>query len=346
MGLGVAGRALWRRVREADLRGQVALITGGSRGLGFLLARAFAREGCRVAICARDEVDVERARRQLERGGAEVLAVPCDVAERAQVEALVAATGRRFGRVDVLVNNAGFIEVGPVQTMTIQDYERALGVMFWGGVYATYAVLPQMLERKSGRIVNITSIGGKVSVPHLLPYSCAKFAAAGFSEGLRAELAREGITVVTIVPGLMRTGGTLNACFKGRREKEYTWFALGGSLPFLSMGAERAAREIVVATKRGEAERILSLPAKLLACFHGLFPEATADLLGHVNRLALPAPDGTTVPERGAEIHERIHSPVLDALTGLGLSAARRFQQGTVPPELLSRSRRDGERAR
>lgn len=328
VGLGLLGRKLIDRLREADLRGQVALITGSSRGLGFLLGRELARQGCRLALCARDEQDLERARDTLERQGATVFSHPCDVSDRSQVERLIAETTRYYGGIDLLVNNAGLIEVGPVQTMTLDDYEQAMGVMFWGVVYPTLAVLPAMLERQRGRIVNITSIGGKVSVPHLLPYSSAKFAAVGFSEGLRAALAGSGVTVTTIVPGLMRTGGYLNARFKGRHKEEYTWFSLSSTLPGLSMDAERAARQIVRAVKRGEAERILTLPAQFLAAFHGLLPGITSDVLGLVNRLILPDADGAgPEAERGKEVHEQVQSPLLDTLTHLGQSAAARFQQ-------------------
>jgi len=327
VGLGLLGREFLRHLREADLHGQVALITGGSRGLGYLLARELAGEGCRLALCARDEQELARARGSLETEGATVFTCPCDVSDHSQVERLIAETTRYYGRIDLLVNNAGLIEVGPAQTMTLTDYERAMGVMFWGAVYPTLAVLPSMIERRAGRIVNITSIGGKVSVPHLLPYSSAKFAAVGFSEGLRAELAGKGITVTTIVPGLMRTGGYLNARFKGRRKEEFTWFSLSSTLPLLSMNAERAARQIVTAAKRGEAERILTFPAQLLARFHGLFPGATTDVLGLVNRLVLPGADGAEVEtERGIEVNDQLHSPLLDTLTRLGYSAAQRFQ--------------------
>src|SRR5437763_6066124 len=109
---------------------------------------------------------------------------------------MVDEVAKRFGRIDVLVNNAGIIQVGPVENMTITDFENAMAVMFWGPVYATLATLPYMRQHGDGRIVNITSIGGKVSVPHLVPYSCAKFAAVALSEGLRAELASTGIRVV------------------------------------------------------------------------------------------------------------------------------------------------------
>ncbi len=325
----VVGRELLARQREADLRGQVALVTGSSRGLGFLLAQEFGRVGCRLAICARDEGELERARADLAAQGYEVLAVPCDVADQGQVERLVAETTRRYGRVDVLVNNAGIIQVGPLQAMTLHDFQVALDVMYWGVVYPTLAALPQMRGRGYGRIVNITSIGGKVAVPQLLPYDCAKFAAVGFSEGLRAELTRDGVVVTTIVPGLMRTGSHLNALFKGDQEQEYALFAPMASLPFVSMDAERAARQIVQATRRGEAERILGLPANLLARFHGLFPGLTADLLALANQVLPAGTNRSNVP--GREVEARLHSPVLTALTGWGQSAARRFHQYPGP---------------
>lgn len=252
-GLALAGREAWSRLHEADLSGQIVLITGGSRGLGLALARQFAAHGCRLALCARDPAELERARQDLTGQGADVLTVPCDVRDRADVGRLVADVTQHFGRIDVLVNTAGIIQVGPVANMSVEDFEAALQSDFWGTLYPTLAVLPQMRGRRGGRIVNITSIGGKVSVPHLLPYSCAKFAAVGLSEGLRAELARENISVTTIAPGLMRTGSFGQALFKGRHDQEYAWFSVGDNLPGLSLSAERAARQIVRAIRRGGA---------------------------------------------------------------------------------------------
>jgi NAD(P)-dependent dehydrogenase (short-subunit alcohol dehydrogenase family) len=167
-------------------------------------------------------------------------------------------------------------------------------------------------------------------VPLLLPYDCAKFAAVGFSEGLRAELGRQGIVVTTIAPGLMRTGSHLNALFKGQQEQEYALFAPMASLPFISIDAERAARQIVRATRRGEAERILTLPANLVARFHGLFPGLTADLMALVAH-ALPAGGRGRGTVPGRVVRDRLHSPVLDTITGWGESAARRFHQYPGP---------------
>ncbi len=325
LGLGALLTRGVRKGRPAELRGAVALVTGGSRGLGLLIARELAAGGARLVICARDAAELERARADLAGRGADVLALPCDVADRDAVDGLVRQAIARFGRVDVLVNNASIIQVGPLRALTRAHFEDALAVNFWGVVNPTLAVLPGMLTRRRGHIVMITSIGGKVAVPHLLPYDAAKFAALGFSEGLAAEVDRDGVTVTTIVPGLMRTGSYLNALFEGRRRREFTWFSLGSTLPGLSMDAERAARQVVAALRRGDRERILSVPAMLLARFHGLFPATTIGILALVNRL-LPSADGPAgATERGAVVQAQMRAPLLWALTRLGRAAARRF---------------------
>ena len=130
------------------------------------------------------------------------------------------------------------IQVGPLEEMTVEDYEESMKVHFWAPFYLVEAVLPGMRQRQRGRIVNIASIGGKISVPHLLPYSASKFALVGFSEGLRAELAADRIYVTTACPGLMRTGSHVHATFKGQHKKEYTWFSIANASPLLSTSVE------------------------------------------------------------------------------------------------------------
>lgn len=295
-------RAL-RRSRAVDLSGQVALVTGGSRGLGLLIARELGRQGCKVAICARDPEELERARQDiLPRGAEAVMAVRCDVSDRAQVERMVEQVEAQLGHIGVLVNNASIIQVGPLDRMQLYDFQQAMDVNFWGSVYTTLAVLPGMRERGAGRIVNITSIGGEVAMPHLLPYDCAKFASVGFSEGLHAELAAAGVVVTTVIPGLMRTGGHRHAFFKGKREREYAWFAAGDQAPIIAMSAKRAAWRIVEACRRGEAVVTLTWQAKLLRVFHALLPGLTDEMMALVNR-ALPGPgnDGQ-FPLRGETV--------------------------------------------
>ena len=288
-----AAAVLWSRGRRAwrGFRGRVALVTGGSRGLGLELARELGRRGARVAICARDADELEAARAALEAEGVDALALVCDVSIASQVDALVAQVRARLGDVEVLVNNAGTIQVGPLETMTPEDFESSLATHFRGPLHASVAVLPSMRERRDGRIVNVASIGGRVAVPHLLPYTAGKFALVGFSEGLRAELSRDRVYVTTVCPGLMRTGSPINALCKGRHRLEYAWFAIGDSVPLLSSGSRRAARRIVEACRRGDADLVLTPAAKLAVAFHGVFPGTTAAFLGAVNRL-LPAADG------------------------------------------------------
>lgn len=317
-------RAVIKRLNEYELAGKVVLITGGSRGLGLVLAREFLREGARVAICARDEEELDRAADELRRFSPAVFATSCDVTEQEEVEEMVKAVRQHFGHIDVLVNNAGIISVGPAEEMTISDYEEAMKTHYWAPLYTMLAVVPEMRMRGDGRIVNISSIGGKISVPHLVPYSASKFALVGLSEGLRAELKKDGVVVTTICPGLMRTGSPRNADFKGQHRAEYAWFIVSDSLPLTSISAEGAARRIITACKRGEAEVVLSPQAKIATKFKGLFPGLTTDLLGLVNRL-LPAPGG--IGKAKAKGHESESEVSNSWLTGLDEEAAKRNNQ-------------------
>ncbi|RSK24683.1 SDR family NAD(P)-dependent oxidoreductase [Hymenobacter metallilatus] len=272
-----------------SLAGRVVLITGGSRGLGLILARQAVADGAKVAICARDAEELERARQELAQDGAQVLALPCDLTAAADVKALVEQVQQQLGFIDVLINNAGIITAGPLDNIELRDYQDSMDTHFWAPLHAMQAVLPAMRRRGEGRIVNIASVGGKVAVPHLAPYCASKFALVGLSESYRAELLQYGVQVTTVCPGLMRTGSPRNAIVKGQHEKEYAWFSIADSLPAISMDADRAGREIWNACRRGDAEVILGLPAKLLAAFHGLLPGTTADLLSWANRV-LPGP--------------------------------------------------------
>lgn len=321
----VAGRAL-HRVQAAqgaqELFGQVVLITGSSRGLGLALARELAGHGCKIVLSARDADELARAEADIAAYGVDAFSQVCDVTDRAAVERLIAAAIEHFGRIDVLINNAGLISVGPFESQRLEDFERAMNVMFWGTVYASLAVLPAMRARRAGHIVNITSIGGKVAIPHLASYSAAKFAAVGFSESLHVELASTGVHVLTVVPGLMRTGSHKNALFKGDTRQEFGWFSLAASLPLTSTSAEVAAHQIVEALRAREAEVILTWQAGVLARVHGLAPGLTGRVLALVDRL-LPS-DATPRTVRGADSRGSVSESFL---TSLGRRAARNLNQ-------------------
>jgi short-subunit dehydrogenase len=277
-----------------DFQDKVVLITGGSRGLGLILARGLAKRGARIAICARNAEELQRAEADLKSRGAEVFQTVCDVRNQSEVKRAVEAVRNHYGQIDALINNAGVIQVGPLENQTQEDFEIAMAIHFWGAFYMMQAVLPEMKMRGAGRIANISSIGGKMSVPHLAPYSASKFALVGLSGAMRVELEKDNIYVTTVCPGLMRTGSHVNAVFKGQNEKEFAWFSIGNSLPISSISAERAAEQIIEAMARGNAELIISIQAKLAAKVAALFPELMADVSGLVNRV-LPEAGGIGV---------------------------------------------------
>ena len=288
--------------RRADLRGQVALIVGGSRGLGLALAREFAAAGCRLVIAARDEGDLAEARRVLEAQGAEVVSCRCDVGNRADIDLAVAAARERFGAIDLLVNVAGLIQVGPAESMTMDDFRNSFAVNFWAPLHAMDAVIREMRDRRRGRIVNITSIGGVIPLPHLLPYVCSKAAAVALSEGLGAELSKDGIKVTTVIPGLMRTSSFPHAWFKGDASRELAWFRALSTSRLTAASADRAARRIVAAVARGDSQLVLTLSAKVGRVTTALLPGFVRHLFAFANRLLSNGSGDRNKDERSGQV--------------------------------------------
>jgi NAD(P)-dependent dehydrogenase (short-subunit alcohol dehydrogenase family) len=278
------------RTQRFALKDKVVLITGGSRGLGLVLARHICESGGKVALIARDGEELARAKADLaRRGGApNAFGVQCDLLDTEQIQSAVRQIIDRFGKIDILINNAGIIEVGPLEHMTRDDFERAMQLHFWAPFELVSRIVPEMRTWGGGRIVNISSIGGKVAVPHLAPYSASKFALTGLSDALRAELARDNIHVTTVVPGMMRTGSHVNAKFKGKHDVEFAWFAASAGAPLISMNADRAARKIIAACRRGQPSLTLTFAARTAILGNALFPNLTGYWMKIVNRF-LPA---------------------------------------------------------
>jgi NAD(P)-dependent dehydrogenase (short-subunit alcohol dehydrogenase family) len=286
------GSRLARARHAIDFGGRVVLITGGSRGLGLVLARKLAAQGARLVLMARDERELDRAKRLLEEEfGADVLVVRCDVRRRADVRAAVDYILEQRVNVDVLINNAGVIQVGPLEHMEHEDFENAMATHFWGPLHLMLELIPSMRRRGFGRIVNISSIGGRIAVPHLAPYSASKFALTGLSDAIRAELAPHGVRVTTVAPGLMRTGSPMNAQVKGQHRAEYAWFAIADSLPGMSISAERAADQILAACAHGDPELTITVQARAAAMLNQLAPTTMARIMAVATRL-LPGPAG------------------------------------------------------
>jgi NAD(P)-dependent dehydrogenase (short-subunit alcohol dehydrogenase family) len=280
--------ALWLIARiiqssRFSFRNKVALITGGSRGLGLVIARQICQQGGRVAILARDAGELARAKGDLAARGGDVLPVQCDLLDRAQIQSAVEQTLERFGKIDILINNAGIVDVGPLEHMQREDFERNMQLHFWAPVELVSQVVPKMWSGGGGRIVNISSIGGKIALPHMAPYTASKFALTGFSDAIRAELARYKIYVTTVTPGMMRTDSQGHAKFKGDHAAEQKWFIASTKLPFGSISVEHAARKILAACAQGQPALIMPWPAHFMIAANAVFPNLTGYAMKIVN---------------------------------------------------------------
>jgi NAD(P)-dependent dehydrogenase (short-subunit alcohol dehydrogenase family) len=317
-GLVAAAAAYTLLPRQAKRRpGQVVLITGSSRGLGLALAERYARSGARLILTARNQEELARARytllsRKAIQSPDDVLLIPADLTDAAQAANLIEHAIAHFGRIDILINNAGIIEVGPVEDQPIAAYRRAMATNFFAALYTTHAALPHLLQRRPGNgdaaIVNIASIGGKFAMPHLLPYVASKFALVGFSEGLHAELRHKGIRVTTVCPGLMRTGGEAHAQFTGQTKKEQRWFTLAARTPILAASVKHAADRIYNAVAAGRAEITITPQAWLAARAAGLAPGTTQFLASLTNQLLLPAPASSNQLNLGFTLKVSTHT--------------------------------------
>ncbi len=269
-----------------NYHGKHVVITGGSRGLGLALAEELVSQGARVSLLARNIDELDDALVQLGQDpSAEAVAFPCDITRPNELLLALNSAHQHFGQIDMLINNAGTIAVGPFECMEDDDFNAQIRLYLNAVVEATRQTIPYFKRLGGGRIVNITSIGGKIAVPHMTTYCAAKFAMAGFSRAVASEMREHGIHITTVYPGLMRTGSPIQAVFKGDPAKEFAWFATSDLAPVISMSADRAARQILAAAAGNEREVILGWPAKLGNFANANFPEITGRLLELAARL-------------------------------------------------------------
>jgi NAD(P)-dependent dehydrogenase (short-subunit alcohol dehydrogenase family) len=316
---------LLRRPTPYPLRDKVVVITGGSRGLGLALAREFGRQGAKLALIARDEKELERAASDLHNLGAQATTWPCDLQRTEEIERVISGIASKFGRINVLVNNAGIMLVAPLELQEREDFEETMALHFWAPYHVIRAALPYLRQNPESRIVNISSIGGRVAVPHMAAYCASKFALAGFSDAIRPELAKQGVYVTTVSPGLMRTGSHVNANFKGDYRKEFAWFSLGAGMPFFSIDANRAAHQIVAATRRGSPELTITLQARALVLAQALFPGCLARIFSLLNSFLPKAPAEQGLAKQTGYQSQSVVSP--SPLTALADRATAKFNE-------------------
>lgn len=331
LALGRLALSLADRRRALPLRGKTAIVCGASRGLGRAIALELARRGVtKIGICARTEQDLDSLASELVSKGVFVCAEPCDLSKKDEVERFLGSSCARLGPVDLLVTNAATITVGPAATWTKDDFDQALGSIFYTALNPILEVLPSMRKRKEGTVALVTSIGARVGVPHLAPYCAAKFATMGLAESLRAEVASDGVHIMTAVPGLMRTGSHVHAEFKGDHELEYAWFGGSATAPIISIDADRAARRIVAAIERGRVEVAFTPEARLAPLARAISPTFWAEAMALVARF-LPAPpetsSGTTPRREGVDIERTSDAASVKAVRERGQPLAEKHAQ-------------------
>jgi short-subunit dehydrogenase len=312
--LGIGAVALikhfYHQMTRYDLDGRVVLITGGSRGLGLAMARVLAGKKAKLVLCARNKRQLENAKQELEKMGAEVMIAAVDLSNQSEVQHLVETVIDKWGQLDVLINNAGTIIVGPENVMEVNDYKNVMDINLWAALYTIKAAVPHFLKQGEGRIVNICSIGGKVAVPHLLPYNVSKFAMVGLSEGMAAELKKDNIHVTTVIPNLMRTGSPRNVQVKGDHTAEYAWFKIADSSPLLSQDAESAAKQIIRSIESGEHEVVLTQTARLMTAVQGMMPGAVTSVMQIANKYLPKSKNGSEIRTGAESESDKSNGPV------------------------------------
>ncbi len=299
LGLGL-GLLLRKRQDQREFLGQTVLLTGGTRGLGLQLVREFSRRGAQVLFCARTADEVTRAERNLRREGFTAKGFVADISHPDGPMNLMAQIEREADRIDILVNNAGQIQVEPFVDTQEQVFHRCLDLFLYGPLRLSREVLPSMMAANRGTIVNITSVGGRLPAPHLVPYNCGKAAMIALSEGMGVELDRYGVHVMTVIPGLMRTGSHRNAMFGGRRKDEYAWFSRAALHPMLAINVSGAAKSIADGVLAKRRTLNIGWEAKWGPFLHAFFPETSHKLTSFVEKRLPDA--GSTDPLEMGEI--------------------------------------------
>lgn len=257
---------------------KVALVTGGSEGIGRAIAARLAQENYHVVIAARDAAKLTAAASDLKTQFATpVVPMPTDVRDPKQVQALIEQIMADFGQLDVLVNNAGLYSTGPTEEFTLEDWHRVIDTNLWGYIHTIHAALPHMLAKKSGAIVNLCSVAGKVPMPYHTLYTTSKFAISGLSQSLSAELSPKGVQVCAIYPNIIKTNFPEKAVMQGKdledQKARYQQLDQTLSVPFIEK-PDDVAKAVWDAIENNESEHILG-SAKLMSGMHAVLPSLT-----------------------------------------------------------------------
>ncbi|WP_268541405.1 SDR family oxidoreductase [Candidatus Nitrosotenuis cloacae] len=252
-----------------SFQNKVVVITGASSGIGAASCAEFAKRGATVVLVARRREKLEEIQASLAKYGATSMIIQCDVSKREQVEEMGRKVIGRFGKVDVLVNNAGFAIYGAVSDLTVDEIESQMATNYLGMVYCTKCLLPKMLEQKSGHIVNVASVAASFGLPGIASYCASKFAMLGFSEGLSHELEGTGVGVTVVSPIMVRTSFFDHRSFSSMPKYSPT-----------ALSAETVARSVVSAASSRRLEVIVPSVVRLAVWAKHTIPYVINPIIG------------------------------------------------------------------
>lgn len=253
-----------------DFNRKVSLITGAASGIGRETALELARRGSDIVLADIDEPGIARVAREIVALGRKALCVAGDISKESDVSDLAARALEGMGQVDLLMNNAGVMFLGESQQMTLETWEWIVGINLWGPIRLTHALLPHMIERRSGHIVTTASIAGLVGTPGLAAYSATKFAMVGFSEALRVELKPHGIDVSVVCPGPVQTNLNDHSRFGSADASKAN---SGGIIGRTAYSGARAARQIVRGIERAKGHIVITPSAHVMWSLKRFSPE-------------------------------------------------------------------------
>lgn len=260
---------------QRETPGQLTvLVTGASSGIGREVALKFASRGARIGLVARREHLLKKVAQEIEDLGGVPCVIVADVAERAQVEAAVRSLAEKWGRLDVLINNAGYVVYGSAEECPVEDFERQMKVNFLGSVYATKAALPLMRQQKAGSIINVCSINGSIHFPFNATYNASKAALRAFTLTLRQELRGSNISVSLVSPGYTETEILEVMVQRGPGRRQVL---------FKPLTASGVADVIVSCVERPRREFVMPFPARLLALADAIAPPVARWFLASMN---------------------------------------------------------------
>ena len=260
-----------------NFKNKVVVITGASSGIGEASAIKFAKKNANVVLVARRKEKLLQVQKKISKYTDSTLICQCDVSNKLQVKEMSDAVLDRFGRIDVLVNNAGFVIYGNVKELSIEDIESQMKTNYFGTIYCTKSFLPHFLKQNYGHIVNVASVGASFGVPGIASYCATKYAMLGFSEGLKHELHNTGVGVTVVSPIQVRT-----SLFDHPSFKNFTLNATG-----ISLSSETVANAIIKASNSSRLEIVVPSFVRIGIWFKQTFPFLINPIIGSAFRKQL-----------------------------------------------------------